>query len=294
MYQNIYTNSAFDNEILPFNMYADEESVRQEDHCHEYVQMWYVARGKCLHHYEGQTFELSEGSLFIIPPYFNHALDTENFPGSRLISCEFTENFISKSADPNTKESLFNLAFLEPLLIHCKLSQPSLSFHGEMAAELEMILEELLNAYNQKQPFYSSLIKGNVVKLITLIIEQFNTTVSKSQNELFSKYRAAIDTALRYIDEHFTEKIYLEDICKMALMSPSSFSYIFRQSSGSTFTEYLQHKRILKSKELLIETDLSIMEISEKTGFNDTAYFNRVFKKTVGVSPGQFRKDSRD
>jgi len=151
----------------------------------------------------------------------------------------------------------------------------------------------LLNAYNEKQPFYSSLIKGNVVKLIALIIEQFNTTVSESQNALFSKYRTAIDTALRYIDEHFTEKIYLEDICKMALMSPSSFSYIFRQSSGSTFTEYLQHKRILKSKELLAKTNLSIMDISEKTGFNDTAYFNRVFKKTVGVSPGQYRKEQK-
>lgn len=293
MYQNIYTNSAFDNDILPFNMYADETAARQEDHCHEYVQMWYVAKGKCLHHYEGQTFELDQGSLFIIPPYFNHSLDTKNFPGSRLISCEFTENFISKSADPDTKDSLFNLAFLEPLLIHCKLSQPWLSFHGEKASELENILEELLSAYNQKETFYTSLIKGNVVKLITLIIEQFNTTVSESQNALFSKYRAAIDTALRYIDEHFTEKIYLEDICKMALMSPSSFSYIFRQSSGSTFTEYLQHKRILRSKELLVDTDLSIMDISEMTGFTDTAYFNRVFKKTVGVAPGQYRKEQQ-
>lgn len=292
MYQNVYTNdAAFKQDILPFNMYSSESESLQEYHCHEYIQMWYVAKGKCIHHYEGQQFELPQGSLFIIPPYFYHSLDTKTYPNARLISCEFSDSLISSSTDQDTNEALFNLAYLEPLLIHCKVSQPSLRFTGQAANDLEQTLEELLDAYNQKKDFYSSLIKGNIVKLITLIIEQFQTTVSESQNALFSKYRSAINAALRYIDEHYTEKIYLEDICKMALMSPSSFSYIFRRSSGTTFTEYLQHKRILKAKELLLETNASIMEISEQSGFSDTAYFNRVFKKTVGVSPGQFRRD---
>ncbi len=291
MYQNIYTNEIFKKDILPFIMFSSEKGNQQEYHCHEYIQMWYVAKGSCVHHYEGQMFEVPEGSLFIIPPYFNHSIDTTAFPNSRLISCDFTEDLITKSSDQNAKDTLFNLAYLEPLLIHCKLSQPSLRFTGEKATELEKILEELLIAYNEKQSFYSALIKGNIIKLITLIIEQFQTTVFENNNELFSKYRDAIDTALHYIDEHFTEKIYLEDICKMALMSPSSFSYIFRQSSGTTFTEYLQQKRVLKSKELLLNSNASVLEIAEQSGFSDTAYFNRVFKKMVGISPGQYRKN---
>ena len=74
------------------------------------------------------------------------------------------------------------------------------------------------------------------------------------------------------------------------MMSPTYFSYVFKQITGRTFTEYLNYLRIMKAKELLTNSNKTVSGISYEVGFNDPAYFDRVFKKEVGMSPGKYRK----
>ena len=71
-------------------------------------------------------------------------------------------------------------------------------------------------------------------------------------------------------------------------LSLSRFSHVFRAATGLTPLNYLNRIRIDKAKELLLNTSLSVAEISEITGFSSQNYFGRLFKKQVGQSPTQF------
>jgi two-component system response regulator YesN len=92
-----------------------------------------------------------------------------------------------------------------------------------------------------------------------------------------------------YIEAHLHEKIALPDVARAANMSKNYLCYYFKQHMGVTFVEYLSSVRIKRAKSLLAQP-MTLDEIAEQTGFSDTPYFIKVFKKYEGVSPGAYRK----
>lgn len=95
---------------------------------------------------------------------------------------------------------------------------------------------------------------------------------------------------LKYIQDHIQEEISLETIAAYVNMNSSYFSRYFKSKTGGNFVDFLTGIRIEKAKELLMETDLSIEEISIQVGHVNKAYFTKVFKKVTGFNPGEFRK----
>lgn len=73
-------------------------------------------------------------------------------------------------------------------------------------------------------------------------------------------------------------------------LSKSYLSRIFKEELNCTFTSYTNKLRIEKSKAYLLNDDLSLADIAMLTGFDDQSYFTKVFKKTMGISPGKFRE----
>ena len=90
------------------------------------------------------------------------------------------------------------------------------------------------------------------------------------------------------------EKISVDDVCKISLLSRRLFFYLFKQMMGMSFTSYLQYLRVLRAKELLRTTDQTQYAICLNCGFSDLAYFHRVFKKYTGMLPGQYRAQYSD
>ncbi|MGN8630201.1 PocR ligand-binding domain-containing protein [Blautia sp. HCP3S3_G3] len=109
----------------------------------------------------------------------------------------------------------------------------------------------------------------------------FNYIPSKS-NEITKK-------AIRYISKNFTHNLSLEEVANHVHLNPAYFSTLFKQSTGSTFKEYLNMVRVEESKRLLANTDHSIIDIALATGFEDQSYFSKVFKKYTGLTPKQYR-----
>ena len=104
------------------------------------------------------------------------------------------------------------------------------------------------------------------------------------------RYKTAVYKGQEYVDVHYAEKIYLEEMCRMTMLSPSYFSDVFKHVTGRTFTEYVSSVRVEKAKELLRREDKSISGIAYAVGFSDNAHFDKVFKREVGISPLQYRK----
>lgn len=96
--------------------------------------------------------------------------------------------------------------------------------------------------------------------------------------------------ALEYINEHFCEKISLEDVSNHVYCNPTYLSRTIKHSTGLSFTNYLNSLRLTRAEQLLAGSDLTIQEIAGKTGYNSLGYFYRKFKEKNGCSPDSYKR----
>lgn len=106
-----------------------------------------------------------------------------------------------------------------------------------------------------------------------------------------TKNNEVVKKAIQYISKNFADQLTLEAVANQVHLNPAYFSTMFKQSTGSSFKEYLNMVRIEESKRLLANTDYSLIDIAVATGFEDQSYFSKVFKKFTGLTPKQYRKD---
>lgn len=118
------------------------------------------------------------------------------------------------------------------------------------------------------------------------IVENFSRSMFQHSS---GKNSEVIRSAMSYISEHFHTNLTLKAVSDHVHLHPSYFSALFKQSTGSSFKEYLNMVRIEESKRLLANTDFSIIDIAVAVGFEDQSYFSKVFRKYTGMTPKQFR-----
>lgn len=94
----------------------------------------------------------------------------------------------------------------------------------------------------------------------------------------------------QYIRGHFAENLLLEEIVSAADLSYSYGSSMFKKETGLTITQYLTQVRMEEAQRLIRETNLTINEVACKVGYTDTRYFSKLFIKTVGIKPVDYRK----
>lgn len=102
--------------------------------------------------------------------------------------------------------------------------------------------------------------------------------------------RYELQEVKKYLDEHFNEKIVMDDLSAQFYISKHYLSKIFHETYGFTIVNYLNQKRITKAKHLLRFSDLSMEEIAAQIGYIDANYFSRMFKKIEGMRPSEFRQ----
>lgn len=100
---------------------------------------------------------------------------------------------------------------------------------------------------------------------------------------------AGIQCAVAYMTKHYTERITVEMLSDIAAMSASNFYAAFKKNKGCSPIAYLNHYRLSIAADMLINTDKSVSAVSRLVGINDVLYFSKLFKKTHGASPKEYR-----
>lgn len=103
-----------------------------------------------------------------------------------------------------------------------------------------------------------------------------------------------ISSITRYMQEHLSEEISLAVLADEFHLNPHYISQLFKNEIGVGFLAYMTNIRIEKAKKLLLSTALSVTEISSYAGYSDYRVFTKVFKKTEGITPSQFRREFLD
>jgi len=93
-----------------------------------------------------------------------------------------------------------------------------------------------------------------------------------------------------YVKQHYSEEIDLNTISELLNMCPSHISNLFKKETGINFSSYLTKVRMDAAKQLLQNSDTLIYEIAESTGYSNSGYFGKVFKKFFGITPEEYKR----
>ena len=98
----------------------------------------------------------------------------------------------------------------------------------------------------------------------------------------------------QYIDENLNGKLQLNEVAEVFGLSPAYLSVLFKKSTESGFSEYVNAKKIDRAKEMLLSGDMKIYEVADALGFESAYYFSKVFKKVDGHSPREYIQSKSD
>lgn len=154
-----------------------------------------------------------------------------------------------------------------------------LDYDEEAKFRLKNTVEHLILAIKEDAP---DNVKEHFVNDIFLTSKKSNVTTP--QNTLLPAYE--------YINKNFQAKLSLSLLAEINCCSTQTLINRFKSQIGKTPFEYINELRVKRAKDLLINTDFSIGQISELCGYENVYYFSNVFKKAIGISPLKFRRGS--
>jgi AraC-like DNA-binding protein len=111
-------------------------------------------------------------------------------------------------------------------------------------------------------------------------------------NVISKKFETRINKVCTYIQNHYSERISLQQVSELVFMTESNFCKFFKKATSTTFSDYLNDLRINEACHLLIYTEDNISKIAQDCGFESLSYFNRVFLKKKRIKPSLFRKNA--
>ncbi len=123
----------------------------------------------------------------------------------------------------------------------------------------------------------------NIFTILNVAVTNADCQVKNIKNK--------ISEVISFLNKNLHNKLTLDLICEEINVSKYYLCKIFKNTVGMTIFKYVEYLRISRSKELLIKTDLSISDISQKVGFESFAYFSKVFKKHEKCTPSRYRKN---
>lgn len=144
--------------------------------------------------------------------------------------------------------------------------------------------EKVYSQFNQCESY------SEVKNLAIEHVRQLEENLKKGK---FKKYSDIVGKAIEKICTNYDKGINLNSTAESINVNPSYLSRLFLKETGKNFIDYLTEIKVKKAMMLLKESNLSVQEVGEEIGYQNTKYFNRVFKKSAGISPYKYRIMSR-
>lgn len=259
---------------------------------HSHRDAWEMAcclRGSVRIYVENEVRTLRQNELTLIPPGRIHDSSSDEADTQVLI--------ISFICADNRNIALLHEP-IYPMTAHHRSLLSNVITEIESAFQLN---EGKLRIY-QFQPNPDSLFGSEQMLccsleqlLISLLRQSMAKTGAPVRGQQFQQAMRnyLVESILSYIRQHISEPISLDALCEFSHYSRSGLSEIFSACTGSSVGRAISEERIAAAKELLTSSELTVAQISEKTGFASPQYFSRRFHAAVGLSPSEYLRKYR-
>lgn len=153
------------------------------------------------------------------------------------------------------------------------------------------VLNEKEHRDRMEEKFYYAYMEArNFQQVIKNIYVSLDDYLAQQEKELKEKLGKPLSEAIRFMKENYGKPISMENTAEAAGVSTGYLSKLFKRELDIGFNEYLTQIRLEKSQELLADTTMSVKEIALTVGYPDEKYYSRLFKKTTGIKPTDYRK----
>lgn len=239
-------------------------------HTHEYMELFYIIGGTGLFLIEDQKRQVNVNDIVIINPGVSHTETSINAQSLEYIVLGIGGIELAPGKDSSRQFCILDHSESTEISgcfwnILREMEQKNTGFQDVCQACMEMLVIRLMRSTDLSVPTEAPITSGN-------------------------RQCAAVK---RYIDLHFKESLSLGQLANKAHMDKYYLAHTFKQEYGVSPINYMITRRIVESKYLLAETDLSLAQISQRLGFSSPSYFSQAFRKNQGISPIDYRKSTK-
>lgn len=254
-------------------------------HWHEHFEMIFIHEGELEIVIENEKHVFREGEIAVINPNYLH--DGTSFAKETKLYCLMIDMNLFRSRFSEMAEE----SFITPLI------NGKISFQAKISGDEALcdLMKKCYRIFTGEEYAYQLLLKALMFELFYRLfrsyVQENNADPSK---HAVSVGRERVNAILEYVNEHYAEKIMLEDLVSVVHINKFYICKIFQQCTGKTVLNYINVVRVQKAVEKLISTNDSVTNIAFAVGFQDLNYFSRIFKSVMGVSPTDVRKKYRE
>ncbi len=257
-------------------------------HWHEELEFLIVTSGKAIFQVGSSYFDVHAGEgIFVNSGELHAGYPLDDSP------CSYEAVVFSPDFLHNGPMDLIYSSYVEPIvqnqLVFDRHFTPKISWQGEL---LDRIGKTALCVL-EKARAYELESKSELFGVLALLA--LNGTLEKSKTGFTAAdtRMEKLKSALKYIQENYTQKLSTHDISDLLGMSEGHFCRIFKQYLKRTPVEYLNYYRIGQAAKLLEETEHKVLEVAMETGFDSLSYFIGAFRRFMGTTPSKYRRQGR-
>ncbi|MGG6312389.1 AraC family transcriptional regulator [Paenibacillus macerans] len=249
-------------------------------HFHSTYEIYYLLAGKRDFFIKDRTIVIEAGDIVIIPPNMLHRTTNAKIPEHErlIVNIHEKEMIPAKNSSPDILQPLFEKEYI--LIRSSQLDQVS----------IQSLAQQIILEMREAKPGFE--MYALTLTLQLLIICCRHVKQSSPEPPVFpSPMHERISEIVRYINDHYSEKLSLHLLAEKFYVSPYYVSRCFKEATGFTFVEYLNSIRVKEAKKLLVHSSLKVNLIAKKVGFGSVTHFGRVFKQVTGHAPLFYKMD---
>lgn len=249
-------------------------------HYHSRFEIALVLSGSGIYTTPTGVFPMEPGDIFVFSQNEWHCI-TEIFQdGMEIINLHFEPRYLLGNSNDSLSMKHAGFCFSHSDSFQNRIPADTAQFIAQTILNIERELRE-------QSEEYALCVKSHLNFLLISLIRNHNYCTN-----LPSHGTSKILKSLNYIDEHFTEQINLKDIADIVGLTPTYYSMLFKKFCNVSLWHYITAKRIEKAIHMILDDDYNgnILDIAMTCGFNNTANFNKAFKKQTGMTPSQYKK----
>ncbi|MBE6540872.1 MAG: helix-turn-helix domain-containing protein [Ruminococcaceae bacterium] len=246
-------------------------------HYHDFYQIYFIIKGKLIHHTEKKSVSLGAGDCFIIPPRFNHRISNGS-ESTVFYSFSFQSDFLGESISENpTVKGFFDMLTPENTMLKFTLKEDRIQ-------GVRSLFDYALIEFEEQLAGWECTLRG----LLSALLVIFARTYSAGEiSTVRSDY--GIQDCIAYVNAHFCEPICVDELLSRFHFSHSTFSRMFLKTTGQSFQSYLAELRVNRARVMLRESSKSMLTIALECGWGDYSSFYRAFCSKMGISPRKYR-----
>lgn len=247
----------------------------------DYYEVGYIISGDRKTITPTEIYYYGAGTVGFTHPYIYHrTMAASDVPYERILikfTADFAKPFIEEMGQ-QTFERLYE--------------QRICRFAPEAQEKIFRMFLEMAEEFEKDNPHKEFILQGMLFRLLLTVHQEKLPDMNVTQS--LTTLTPPIMDAIVFIEDNYTKNPTLEEAAQMAGFSPAYFSRLFSAQMGKSYTDYLDNVKIRHVQILLTQTKKTIMEIAEEVGYCHGNYLNSQFKKKVGMTPGQYRKQNRE